>query len=219
MEFNWWFCSLLQEPSHNANSQRLSVYCQVARSPYPKPPSVVGTIIRPCSGEAQDWASRKTELLTTSRVGPTRPGTSSWARLCKEALCTMPALRIYRGLQSPALSISQSSWAQLCTDNSKNNNNDDDKTTPKKLRATDYPGGGTASWNCALRDEVLSWACVHYGPELPSILKLTFHWSPRESHVERLQDWDLRVRQPSNWVGLLAFVLFLLFMFVFYKYR
>lgn len=143
---------LIQEPSHNANNQWLSVYCQVARSPYPKPPSTVGTIIRSCSGEAQDWASRKTELLTTSRVGPSRPGTSSWARLCKEALCTMPALRIYRGLQSPALSISQSSWAQLCTDNSKNNNKNDDKTTPKKLRATDYRDGGTANGNCAFWD-------------------------------------------------------------------
>lgn len=156
-------------------------------------------------------------------MGPTRPGTSSWARLCKEALCTMPALRIYRGLQSPALSISQSSWAQLCTDNSKNNNNDDNKTTPKTLRATDYPGGGTANWNHVLRDEVLSWACVHYGPEL-CLFPQTFHWSPRESHVERQQDWALQVRQPSNWMGLLLVFLFvglvfLLFMFVFYKYR
>lgn len=99
-------------------------------------------------------------------MGPSRPGTSSWARLCKEALCTMPALRIYRGLQSPALSISQSSWAQLCTDNSKNNNNNDDKTTPKKLRATDYPDGGQPTGAVHWEMEVLFWSCVRHGPDL-----------------------------------------------------
>lgn len=166
MELNKWFYSLIQEPSHNANNQWLSVYWQVARSPYPKPPETVGTIIRPCLGEAQDWASRKTELLTTSRVGPSRPGTSSWARLCKEALCTMPALRIYRGLQSPVLSISQSSWAQLCTDNSKNNDDDNNKTSPQKLRATGYPDEGTANGTMRWKMEVLLWSCVHYRPDL-----------------------------------------------------
>lgn len=139
-------------------------------------------------------------------MGPSRPGTSSWARLCKEALCTMPALRIHRGLQSPALSISQSSWAQLCTDNSENDNDDDDKTIPKKLRATDYPGGGTASWNCASRT---GRCCPKHesivGLTFRSFLKQTFHWSPWERHVERLQDSVLKVRQLLNLVAFFFF--------------
>lgn len=59
------------------------------------------------------------------------------------------------------------------------------------------------------------------GLTFSSFLKQTFHWSPWESHVERLQDRALKVRQPSNLVFgfccccifCFCFFLFLLFLF------
>lgn len=139
------FYPLVQEPSRNANSQRLSVQCQGGQEPLPHKQSSAPAPERPRA----ELAERLNYLPPLEWVPPGQGRAHGQGCARKRSVPCLPCgyTEDFSLLHCQSLSYHELNYAPTTA----RTTTTETKQPPEKLRTTGCPGGGAARGSCAMR--------------------------------------------------------------------